>query len=59
MVIVMKHIVLTVGRTFGSGGWLIGKKVAEKCGMTYYDKELLELAEKESGMSLDVLENID
>ena len=59
VVIVMRHIVLTIGRTFGSGGRLIGKKVAEKCGMTYYDKELLELAAKESGMSLDVLENID
>ena len=55
----MNHVVLTIGRTFGSGGRLIGKKVAEQCGMAYYDKELLELAAKESGMSVDVLENID
>lgn len=55
----MKHVVLTVGRMFGSGGREIGKKVAEKCGMAYYDKELLELAAKESGMSVEVLENID
>ena len=55
----MKHVVLTVGRMFGSGGREIGKKVAEKCEMVYYDKELLELAAKESGMSVEVLENID
>lgn len=55
----MKHVVLTIGRMFGSGGREIGKKVAEQCGLAYYDKELLEMAAKESGMSLDVLENID
>lgn len=55
----MKHVVLTIGRTYGSGGREIGKKVAEQCGMTYYDKELLELAAKESGMNVDVLENIE
>lgn len=55
----MNHVVLTIGRTFGSGGRLIGKKVADACGMTYYDKELLEMAAKESGMSVEVLEHID
>ena len=55
----MKHIVMTVGRMFGSGGREIGQKVAEKCGMTYYDKALLEMAAKESGMSVEVLENIE
>ena len=32
--------VITVSRQFGSGGRTIGKKVAEKLGIPYYDKEL-------------------
>lgn len=43
------HIIITIGRTFGSGGREIGKKVAEELRIPFYDKELLEVAAKESG----------
>ena len=55
----MNHAVLTIGRLFGSGGRRIGKQVAELCGMTYYDTELLTIAAEKSGMNRSVLENID
>ncbi|MFR3853882.1 MAG: AAA family ATPase [Odoribacter splanchnicus] len=47
----MEKIIITIGRQFGSGGREIGKKLAEKFGISYYDKELLQLAAKESGFA--------
>jgi cytidylate kinase len=44
-------VVITIGRQYGSGGRLIGKEVAERLGVPFYDKELIELAAKESGYS--------
>lgn len=54
----MKKII-TIGRQFGSGGKEIGKRIAEELGIDYYDKELLALEAKTSGMSVEYLENID
>ena len=34
----MEKIIITIGRQFGSGGREIGKKLAEKFGISYYDK---------------------
>lgn len=45
----MKSII-TISREFGSGGREIGKKLADKLGIPFYDKELLEMASKESGI---------
>ncbi len=55
----MEKIIITVGRQFGSGGREVGKKIAERLGITYYDKELLAIAAKESGLSAQFLENYD
>ena len=45
-----ERTVITIGREFGSGGHEIGQKLAERLGIKCYDKELLELAAKESGL---------
>lgn len=45
------NYVITIGREFGCGGREIGKKVAEKLNIKYYDKELLTIAAKESGLN--------
>lgn len=45
----MKYII-TIGREYGSGGKEIGQKLAEKIGVKCYDKELLSVASKESGI---------
>ena len=47
----MAELYITIGRQFGSGGREIGKKVAQALGIPYYDKELLAIAAKESGLS--------
>lgn len=55
----MKNIILTIGRQFGSGGSEIGKKLAKELNFSYYDKELLALAAKESGLCPEVFEKAD
>ena len=55
----MDKIYITIGRQFGSGGREIGKKVAQALGIEYYDKELLAVAAKESGLSHQFLQNYD
>ncbi len=51
--------IVTIGREFGSGGRVIGEKLAEKLGVRCYDKELLTLAAKESGMCKELFETHD
>lgn len=51
--------VITIGREFGSGGHEIGVKLAEKLGIKCYDKELLEEAAKDSGMSKELFQSHD
>lgn len=51
--------IITIGRQFGAGGREIGKAVAAKLGIPYYDKELLVVAAKESGLDSRFLENYD
>lgn len=52
-------IILTIGRQFGSGGREIGKKLAQALGIGYYDKELMAVAAKESGLSEEFFEKAD
>lgn len=55
----VNNIVYTIGRQFGSGGKEIGMKLAEKLGIKCYDRELLELAAKDSGLCQELFENHD
>ena len=47
----MKHIIINVGRQVGAGGQEIGRMLAEDFDAKFYDRELLNLAAKESGFS--------
>ena len=49
----MKNVI-TISREFGSGGHEIGKMIAEKLGIPFYDKELLSEAAKRSGLCEDL-----
>lgn len=51
--------IITIGRQTGSGGIVIGKKLAEKLNVPFYDRELLTRAAKESGMNEKIFENHD
>lgn len=55
----MGKILITIGRQFGSGGRFIGKRLAEQMGIAYYDKELINLASKESGICGEFFEKAD
>lgn len=56
----MEHkIVMNIGREFGSGGREIGKLVAQKLGIPYYDKELIVLAAEKSGLSPEYIASLD
>ena len=52
-------IIYTIGRQFGSGGRKVGRTLAEKLGIPFYDKELLTLAAKDSGLSEALFHNAD
>lgn len=54
-----EKLILTIGRQFGSGGHEIGEKLAKRLGIKFYDKELLKLVAKESGLCEKVLESYD
>lgn len=51
--------VITIARQYGSGGRRIGRALAEKLELPYYDKELVALAAKKSGMSEEVFQKAD
>lgn len=55
----MGHKVYTIGREFGSMGLVVGQKLAERLGIKYYDKELLQQAAKDSGFCEEIFENHD
>lgn len=50
----MKKII-TIGREYGAGGNAIGKLVAEKLGVPFYDSEIIDMAAKNSGLSAEFI----
>lgn len=53
------NFAITIGRQLGSGGREIGKKIAEELGIAFYDKELLQIASRESGLGKEFFEQMD
>lgn len=54
-----KHLIINVGRQLGSGGHDIARMLALDFNAKYYDKEILNLAAKESGFSEKIFEQND
>lgn len=54
-----KKFVVTIGRRMGSGGRVVGRKLAERLGIAFYDKELLLDAAKEAGLNPEFFERND
>ncbi|MBQ8974219.1 MAG: cytidylate kinase-like family protein [Oscillospiraceae bacterium] len=50
------NYVITISRKFGSGGRLIGQKLATKLGVPFFDKTIIELAAKNTGISEEFIE---
>lgn len=51
--------VITVGRRMGSGGRALGRLLADKLGIAFYDKELLMDAARRAGLCPEVFERND
>lgn len=47
----MEKKIITISREFGSGGRTIGRMVADKLGIPFYDKELVDQIALESGFA--------
>lgn len=55
----MKHTVITIGRSYGSGGHEVGARIASRLGIAFYDKKLLELAAEKTGYCEDFIKHND
>lgn len=51
-----KKIVITISREYGSGGHYVGELLAKKMGLNFYDKNLINLISKKSGLSKEYVE---
>lgn len=51
--------VITIGRQMGSGGRIVGRMLAERLGIPFYDKELLMQAAVDAGLSPEFFERND
>ena len=52
----MDKYIITISREFGSGGRLIGEKLAPRLGVEFYDKSIIQLAAERSGLSYNFIE---
>ncbi len=50
-------LIITIGREYGSGGLEIGKSLAEKLGISFYDKQIISLTAEKSGLSPEFISN--
>ncbi len=50
-----KRLVITISREFGSGGHEIGKAVANRLGLPFFDKELIQLTAEQSGFTREYI----
>lgn len=51
--------IITISRSFGSNGREIGRRLAERYGIKWYDKDLMKRAAQESGLCTEIFENLD
>ncbi len=51
----MNNYVITIGREHGSGGHMVARKLSEILGIPCYDKEMITLAAKDSGLSEEII----
>ena len=52
-----EKLIITISREYGSEGYEIGKRLAEKLGAEFFDEQLVELEAQESGLSVEFIES--
>ena len=55
----MENFVITIARQYGSGGRTVGKMLAEKLGVSYYDKQIIQMASDESGIDVKLFGQVE
>ena len=55
----MENRVITIARSYGSGGRKMGRLLAKGLGYEYYDREILRIASDESGISEELFRQAD
>lgn len=55
----MSYKIITINRMYGSNGRIIGRALAERLGIHFYDKELLQLASEESNIPYEEVKKVD
>ncbi len=55
----MNNRVITIARSYGSGGRKMGRLLAKELGYEYYDREILRIASDESGISEELFSQVD
>ncbi|MGM9735622.1 MAG: AAA family ATPase [Candidatus Cryptobacteroides sp.] len=55
----MKHIVINIGRQFGSGGLAVARELGKKLCVDVYDSELITKAAQDSGFSAELFKDKD
>ena len=51
----MEHVIITMAREYASGGSEIAQTVADKLGIPLYNKELITIAAKKSGLTEEAI----
>lgn len=52
-----QKVVITISREYGSGGHFVGQILAQKLGIPFYDKEIIDLTSKKYGYSKEYIKN--
>ena len=47
---IKKHFVITIDRQYGSGGRIVGKRLAEELGIHFYDNDILKLTSERTAI---------
>ena len=55
----MYNRVITIARSYGSGGRRMGRLLAKELGYEYYDREILRIASDESGINEELFSQVD
>lgn len=55
----MEHTVITIARSYGSGGKTLGKLLAQELGIHCYDREILRMASEQSGINEALFGQVD
>ena len=55
----MDQVVITIARQYGSGGRTVGKMLAERLGISFYDKQIIQMASDESGIDVKLFGKVE